>query len=200
MLSERVASYAFDLVARIFRDHFAGIVRFGAFADLTVCVTDFCKVSKYQKISLQAIEMLRSLVPAMLACPDCPLSEPTAGTPAPSTEIPLVNDPMVKFWFPILFSYYDVIMNGEDLEVRRLCVLSFSRRPLPPSSAGADRAPFRKTPAVRSTRSSARSRPTAPLSGPTSGTLSAKRSSSRSLRRSGPVTWPKRSSGSARQW
>ena len=122
MFVERVASYAFDLVTRIFRDHFARIVRFGAFADLTVCVTDFCKVSKYQKISLQAIEMLRSLVPAMLACPDCPLSEPTAATPAPSTEIPLVNDPMVKFWFPVLFSYYDVIMNGEDLEVRRLFV------------------------------------------------------------------------------
>ena len=33
------------------------------------------------------------------------------------------DDPMIKFWFPVLFGFYDVIMNGEDLEIRRLCVL-----------------------------------------------------------------------------
>jgi brefeldin A-inhibited guanine nucleotide-exchange protein len=120
LFAERVASYAFDLVTRINQDHFARVIRFGAFADLTVCITDFCKVSKYQKISLQAMEMLRGVVPVMLACPDCPLNEPIPGSPAPSTEVPLVNDPMVKFWFPVLFSFYDIIMNGEDLEVRRL--------------------------------------------------------------------------------
>jgi brefeldin A-inhibited guanine nucleotide-exchange protein len=25
----------------------------------------------------------------------------------------------IKYWFPLLFAFYDVIMNGEDLEVRK---------------------------------------------------------------------------------
>jgi len=29
---------------------------------------------------------------------------------------------MIRFWFPVLFSFYDIIMNGEDLEVRRLAL------------------------------------------------------------------------------
>lgn len=31
-----------------------------------------------------------------------------------------MDDAMIKFWFPTLFGFYDIIMNGEDLEVRRL--------------------------------------------------------------------------------
>lgn len=109
------------------QQHFAHVVRYGAFADLTVCLTDFCKVSKYQKISLQAIEMLRGVVPAMLACPDCSLNEErhpgVAAAVAQAVaegETSTIDDPMVRFWFPVLFSFYDVIMNGDDLEVRRV--------------------------------------------------------------------------------
>jgi brefeldin A-inhibited guanine nucleotide-exchange protein len=83
-------------------------------------MVDFCKVSKFQKISLQAIEMLQGVVPTMLACPDCGLLEESATRTLPEGESPPVNDPMVKFWFPVLFSYYDVLMTGEDLEVRRV--------------------------------------------------------------------------------
>lgn len=25
----------------------------------------------------------------------------------------------IKYWFPVLFGFYDIIMNGEDLEVRK---------------------------------------------------------------------------------
>ncbi len=99
---------------RLNKEHFVAIVRHGSFADLTVCVTDFCKVSKYQKISLLAIAMLRGVIPVMLECPECGFS-PTAIEKATHAD-----DPMVKFWFPVLFGFYDVIMNGEDLEVRRL--------------------------------------------------------------------------------
>lgn len=88
-------------------------MRYGSFADLTVCITDFCKVSKYQKISLLAIAMLRGVIPIMLSTPECGLN--ASGTPNAT-----VDDPMIKYWFPVLFSFYDVIMNGEDLEVRRL--------------------------------------------------------------------------------
>jgi brefeldin A-inhibited guanine nucleotide-exchange protein len=100
------------------KEHFTSIVRHGSFADLTVCVTDFCKASKFQKISLLAIAMLRGIIPVMLRTPECSLSADAAREKRekPST----IDDPMIKFWFPVLFSFYDIIMNGEDLEVRRL--------------------------------------------------------------------------------
>ena len=112
--TERIVSSAFEIVTRLNKEHFAPIVRHGAFADMTVCITDFCKVNKYQKISLLAIAMLRGVIPVMLQSPDCGLA-PGAPAGAPHTD-----DPHIKYWFPVLFGFYDVIMNGEDLEVRGL--------------------------------------------------------------------------------
>ncbi|KAF5364253.1 hypothetical protein D9756_000655 [Leucocoprinus leucothites] len=118
VLTERVANSAFEIVTRLNKEHFAAIVRHGAFADLTVCITEFCKVSKYQKISLLAIAMLRGVIPVMLECPECSLS--VGGVNASSTAS---NDGgMIRFWFPVLFGFYDIIMNGEDLEVRRVAL------------------------------------------------------------------------------
>jgi brefeldin A-inhibited guanine nucleotide-exchange protein len=108
---EKIASSAFEIVNRLNRDHFSVIVRHGSFADLTVCITEFCKVSKYQKISLLAIAMLRGVIPAMLACSECGFT---------SADNSFSEDSMIKYWFPVLFGFYDIIMNGEDLEVRRL--------------------------------------------------------------------------------
>ncbi|KAJ7781264.1 hypothetical protein B0H16DRAFT_1497677 [Mycena metata] len=116
VLTERVATSAFEIVTRLNKDHFNAIVRHGAFADLTVCITDFCKVSKYQKISLLAIAMLRGVIPVMLECPECSWVDPTS---SPTTSM---DDNMIKYWYPVLFGFYDIIMNGEDLEVRRLAL------------------------------------------------------------------------------
>ena len=61
VLNERIAVQAFDLVQSVVNEHFSRIIAYGSFADLTVCITDFCKISKYQRASLQAIEMLKSV-------------------------------------------------------------------------------------------------------------------------------------------
>lgn len=90
VMAERIASQAFEMVKMLNRDHFSNIISFGSFADLAVCITDFCKINKYQKISLHAIEMLKGLVPQMLACPDCPINS----GPAPKDESQPVDDPM----------------------------------------------------------------------------------------------------------
>jgi len=115
VLTERVANHAFELVTLVYREHFSLVVRYGAFSDLTSCITEFCKVSKFQKISLQAIEMVRGLVPKMLECPECAIPPP--GEKSNGTA---VDDPMIKYWLPVLHSFYEIIMTGEDLEVRRL--------------------------------------------------------------------------------
>lgn len=101
------------------------MVQHGAFADMIVCLTEFAKNQRFQKVSLQAIEILKGTVPVMLSCPECPLSnaetprdlqEDTAVFPVgPRT---LKEDPMVKFWFPVLFAFHDILMTGEDLEAR----------------------------------------------------------------------------------
>ncbi|KZO91151.1 hypothetical protein CALVIDRAFT_542103 [Calocera viscosa TUFC12733] len=113
-----VANYAFEIVTQLYNEQFPAVVRYGAFADLTVCLTDFSKVSKFQKISLLAINMLRSVIPTMLETPECSLKPGPEGVTNPAST----DDPMVRFWFPVLFSFYDIIMNGEDLEVRRLAL------------------------------------------------------------------------------
>ncbi|KAG7449384.1 Sec7-domain-containing protein [Guyanagaster necrorhizus] len=110
VVTERIANSAFEIVTRLNKEHFPAIVRYGAFADLVVCITEFCKVSKYQKISLLAIAMLRGVIPVMLESPECGWSSST------------LDDNMVKYWYPVLFAFYDIIMNGEDLEVRRLAL------------------------------------------------------------------------------
>lgn len=133
VLTERVASYAFELVTLVYKQHFGLVVRYGSFADLTVCITDFCKVSKFQKISLQAIEMIRGLVPKMLECPECRLAEvdaPVDGAETDEQQLQLQQtekgkgkaseEPMMKYWLPVLHAFYEIIMTGEDLEVRRL--------------------------------------------------------------------------------
>ncbi|KAG9092656.1 guanine nucleotide exchange protein for ADP-robosylation factor [Ceratobasidium sp. 370] len=122
VLTESVAQHAFEIVSGVNKDHFGSVVRHGAFADLTVCVTDFCKVTKFQKISLLAINMLRGIIPTMLSHPDCALS---AHPPSPGVNgSQLPEDPLVKFWFPVLFSFYNIIMEAEDLEVRKMALNS----------------------------------------------------------------------------
>ncbi|THV08590.1 hypothetical protein K435DRAFT_825040 [Dendrothele bispora CBS 962.96] len=114
VVTERIANTAFEIVTRLNKDHFTEIVRNGAYTDLTVCITDFCKVSKFQKISLLAIGMLRGVIPVMLDCPECRIPrEPTTGS---------TDDYFVEYWYPVLFGFYDIIMNAEDLEVRRLAL------------------------------------------------------------------------------
>ncbi|CCA66641.1 probable SEC7-component of non-clathrin vesicle coat [Serendipita indica DSM 11827] len=121
VFNEAIANYAWDVVTMVNRDHFSAVVSYGSFADLTVCIADFCKLSKFQRISLVATSTLRELVPKMLKCPHCGFENP----PSRQDGVLKSDDPMLRFWFPMLFSFVDIILNGEDLEVRRLALESF---------------------------------------------------------------------------
>lgn len=88
-----------------------------------MCLTEFSKNFKFQKKSLQAIELLKSSVPKMLRTPECPLSvragfikETDKGSSIPKQ--PSRQTQEEQFWFPVLFAFHDVLMTGEDLEVR----------------------------------------------------------------------------------
>jgi brefeldin A-inhibited guanine nucleotide-exchange protein len=110
-----IVNQAFDSVKKIYRDRFGVIVQQGSFPDMIICLTQFSKNHRFQKVSLQAIETLKGTVPVMLACPECPLSHTTKES-APVRTVK--EDPMVTYWFPVLFAFHDILMTGEDLEAR----------------------------------------------------------------------------------
>jgi len=120
---ESIVNLAFDNVTQVWNDRFGVVISQGAFADLIVCLTEFSKNMKFQKKSLQAIETLKSTVPKMLRTPECSLSvKTTGGKDAPQAEglpkQPSRQTQEEQYWFPVLFAFHDVLMTGEDLEVR----------------------------------------------------------------------------------
>ena len=115
---------AFDHVNQIYNTRFGVVITQGAFADLVVCLTEFSKNSRFQKKSLQAIELLKSTVTKMLRTPECPLSHRGAAAPSFQEEGTNLAKQLTRqsqeeqFWYPILIAFQDVLMTGDDLEVR----------------------------------------------------------------------------------
>ncbi|KAL1897157.1 guanine nucleotide exchange protein for ADP-robosylation factor [Sporothrix stenoceras] len=133
--AESIVNMAFENVTQVFRTRFGVVIAQGAFTDLIVCLTEFSKNIRFQKKSLQAMETLKAVVPKMLKTPECPLSQRHLagaanggsngthnGDGAGETDLksPQPSRTSVEegFWFPVLFAFHDVLMTGEDLEVR----------------------------------------------------------------------------------
>ncbi|OBR12907.1 Sec7 domain-containing protein [Colletotrichum higginsianum IMI 349063] len=124
--NESIVNLAFENVTQVYKTKFGVVISQGAFTDLIVCLTEFSKNMKFQKKSLQALESLKSIIPRMLKTPECPLSQKgqkASGEHAVSAADTLQrsqNRTSVEegYWFPVLFAFHDVLMTGEDLEVR----------------------------------------------------------------------------------
>ena len=128
-IAETIVNLSYDHVTQIYNTRFGVVISQGSFADLIVCLTEFSKNLKFQKKSLAAIETLKSTVPRMLRTPECPLSHRTKPI---SNGVSEERDPLPQaisrqtqeeqFWFPVLFAFHDILMTGEDLEVRSMSV------------------------------------------------------------------------------
>lgn len=120
---ESIVNLAYENVGQVYRTKFGTVISQGAFTDLIVCLTEFSKNLKFQKKSLAALDLLKSTIPTMLKTPECPLSQAPkkadSGT-IQATDSPAQTRTYVEeaFWFPVLFAFHDVLMTGEDLEVR----------------------------------------------------------------------------------
>ncbi|ODH38979.1 hypothetical protein ACO22_02069 [Paracoccidioides brasiliensis] len=119
---EGIVNMAFEHVLQVYTTRFGVIITQGAFADLIVCLTEFSKNLKFQKKSLQAIETLKSTIPKMLKTPECPLYQRRPGKegedmPTASLQ-PSRQSSEEQFWYPVLIAFQDVLMTGDDLEVR----------------------------------------------------------------------------------
>ncbi|KAL8948015.1 MAG: hypothetical protein Q9222_005757 [Ikaeria aurantiellina] len=126
---EAIVNLAFDHVTQIYNSRFGVVISQAAFADLVVCLTEFSKNLRFQKKSLAAIETLKSTVPKMLRTPECPLSHRAGKLPnGVSAEASAVPKQITRqtqeeqYWFPVLFAFHDVLMTGDDLEVRSLAL------------------------------------------------------------------------------
>ncbi|CAG8451027.1 12392_t:CDS:10 [Ambispora gerdemannii] len=106
---ESIVVMAFDLVKGLFKNHFEVVVANSTYPDLMVCLCEFCKNDRFQKTSLQAIELIDQSISKMLEYPKYQINGQIIGTN---------EDPSFKFWYPALFGFHDIIMNGDDLEVR----------------------------------------------------------------------------------
>ncbi|RDA92143.1 hypothetical protein CP533_5570 [Ophiocordyceps camponoti-saundersi (nom. inval.)] len=126
---ESIVTLAYDNVSQVYKDKLGVVISQGAFTDLIVCLTEFSKNIKFQKKSLAALELLKSIIPTMLKTPECPLYQQAAATTTTTTTTSTTTDGKQRaqqskasieegFWFPILFAFHDVLMTGEDLEVR----------------------------------------------------------------------------------
>lgn len=119
---ESIVNLAFENVTQVYKTRFGVVISQGAFTDLIVCLTEFSKNMRFQKKSLQAMETLKSIIPTMLKTPECPLSHKSpAGQSEANVKSPTQQSRTSVeegFWFPVLFAFHDVLMTGEDLEVR----------------------------------------------------------------------------------
>ncbi|KAJ3127571.1 guanine nucleotide exchange protein for ADP-robosylation factor [Nowakowskiella sp. JEL0407] len=128
---EPVVLLSFDILKMIYKTHFESVVANGSFPDFIGCLVEFCKNRKVPKTSLHAIELLRQSIgrlgeliktdqanqvantPTIASIPSVPPEQPA--------NIPLSqrnqDDPNYRFWFPVLFGLYEIIMTC-DLEVR----------------------------------------------------------------------------------
>lgn len=119
---EAIVNIAFDYTTQIYNTRFGVVITQGSFPDLIQCLTQFSKNLRFQKKSLQALELLKSTVPKMLRTPECPLSrrhtrQPENGYFA-GVKQPSSQTEEEQFWYPVLIAYQDVLMTGDDLEVR----------------------------------------------------------------------------------
>lgn len=123
---ESIVNLAYENVNQVYKTKFGVVLSQGAFTDLIVCLTEFSKNLKFQKKSLQALELLKSIVPTMLKTPECPLYHKynkngvQADEKATNALKRSQSNTSVEegYWFPVLFAFHDVLMTGEDLEVR----------------------------------------------------------------------------------
>ena len=122
---EAIVNLSYDHVSQVYNTRFGVVISQGAFADLIVCLTEFAKNLKFQKKSLAAIETLKSTISKMLKTPECPLSHRsgplTNGIGQDKEGISKAISRQTQeeqFWFPVLFAFHDILMTGDDLEVR----------------------------------------------------------------------------------
>lgn len=103
--SKTILNTAFDIVKKAREQLLAEVIQQDAFVPMTKCLTSLAMNQVSQKTALHAIEQLKSIISDVSNDEKC-----DSGVSQPQ-KLPLL-------WMPVFQSFHDIIMNGEDLEVR----------------------------------------------------------------------------------
>lgn len=111
--SESIVHMTYDIVRSVTNERFEAIVANSTFPDYISCLVEFSKNKKFQKISLPALDMIKGTIPRMLDMANAPL-EAIDGSAHANRE-----DFLVKFWFAVLYGLREIVMQSDDVEVRK---------------------------------------------------------------------------------
>lgn len=112
---ESLVSKTFKMASWINREYAGEVTRQESFADLVVCFTEIAKNEKFQRLSLLSLEVLQKLIKQIANLSFGDGSKMDISNKDEKNE---KNDNLVRLWFPVLFGFHDIIMTGEELEVR----------------------------------------------------------------------------------
>lgn len=128
----------------IFKNNFDQLVSNLTYPEFIKCLVEFCKNRKFVKTNLHAVELIRQSIPRvaelakwqpivkkaddgsqlMISSSVPTVSTPGTGIPTSQQLANKEEESNFKFWFPILFGFYEVVMTC-DLEVRTRLVFNF---------------------------------------------------------------------------
>lgn len=91
-----------------------------SFSDKVECFTQFAKNEKFQKVGLLSLEVLLKMIIRIAT-----LTEEQGKSGKLMIAGSENADSSRKLWFPVLFGFYDIIMTGEELEVRSRALTHF---------------------------------------------------------------------------
>ena len=103
--NEKFVLKGLTIVKEIIDEHLNDIKEQNSFKKLVDCLCEYCKNERFQKISLKSLSMINELVERC------------------GNEIEIENkandeEYFNKYWFTLIFSFNNIIMEGNDLEVR----------------------------------------------------------------------------------
>ncbi|KAI5968383.1 SEC7 [Candida margitis] len=106
---ETLVMKSYKMAIWINKEYVEEVKKQDSFSDLVVCFTTLTKNERYQRISLLSLDVLSKLIHEIA---QYSLFDQN------NVEHPNRGESLQKLWFPVLFGFYDVIMTGEELEVR----------------------------------------------------------------------------------
>lgn len=120
---DSLVTKAYKLASTINKDYNEEIRAQDSFADLVNCFTQFAKNEKYQKVGLLSLEVLLKLI-VQIAKFTIELDQ-NQRISIKGQENNERYETLSKLWFPVLFGFHDIIMTGEELEVRSRALTHF---------------------------------------------------------------------------
>jgi len=112
-----LVTLSFETVKSVVANHFNATVTHGSFNELIRCLVEFARNQAFPKISLHAIELIRKSVTMTAELSASQKELVITLNDRPDTLAVKETDHDLKFWFPTLFGFYEIIMSC-DLEVR----------------------------------------------------------------------------------